>query len=517
MSNNNSGIKDSLLGNTLLSIFSWGFPLCLAFIATPILVTRLGNKYYGIYALGMTFLTGVFSTGIGKLAAKYVPEFRAAGKSDDLSEALSATVWLTFSVGILQASVLALAAPYLVSEVFLIEPGLRPTVVAVLYLSCFGGVAVMFSQIFQYVLQGLHRFGSFALITNLNALILSIGNIFLVVNGYGVPALLFWNSLVSALTGILFFVRSRMVLPELRFTFKISRRIRFAVARYAGSIMAYQALTSIFLVFERSWITRSFGTEILAFYVIPATLAVYMHGFLAAFVQVIFPLANELLGNIPKLVSLYHRATKVVFAVTVFIAVTYITSGEMFLELWVGREFAVNSHTVLVILSVALGINAISLVVWLLAEVFRISSLNALSSAIWMGVSIPLMLFLAGPWGIEGIAFSRLVGIVFSIPLIFYIEKRCFGENFWTFWLLLVARTGFATVAIVLILPLVFNHFDAGWIVLAARVFLGGGLFCGALFMTGFLSRDEIELARGMLLGFLGRKSPAINGKQPPH
>lgn len=513
MSNNNSGIKDRLLGNTLLSIFSWAFPLCLAFIATPILVSRLGNENYGIYALGMTFLTGVFSTGIGKLAAKYVPEFRAAGKPGDLSEAVSATVWLTFSVGILQASVLALAAPYLVSEVLLIEPGLRSTVVAVLYLTCFGGVAVMFSQIFQYVLQGLHRFGSFALITNLNGLILSIGNIFLVVNGYGVAALLFWNSLVSALTGILFFVRSRTVLPELRFTFKINRRIGSAVARYAGSIMAYQALTSIYFVFERSWITRSFGTEILAFYVIPTTLAFYMHGFLAAFVQVIFPLANELLGDIPKLVSLYQKATKIVFAITVFIVVTYITSGEMFLGLWVGREFAANSHTVLIILSMAFGINAISLIVWLLAEVFRISSLNALSSAIWMGVSIPLMLFFAGPWGIEGIAFARLVGIVFSIPLIFYIEKRCLGENFWTFWLLLIVRTAFATVAVISVVPLVFNHFDAGWIVIAARVFLGGGVFCAALFITGFLSRDEIELAKRMVRSFFDRRSSVKNGK----
>ena len=65
--------------NTVLSVASWFFPLALAFIATPIIVRGLGNEQYGVFAIALGFVSYAFSSGIGRISAKYIPEFRSSG------------------------------------------------------------------------------------------------------------------------------------------------------------------------------------------------------------------------------------------------------------------------------------------------------------------------------------------------------------------------------------------------------------------------------------------------------
>ena len=181
-----SNSRRGFLVNTFFSLISWLFPLCLAFVATPIIVKALGNELYGIYALFLGFLSFAFTTGVGRVAAKYIPEYRVSGDSAALAETISATLWLSISIGIVQAVILASATAFLVTDILLIEPGLRDIAITSLYLASGAGLVMMVSQVFQSALHGQHRFDSYAFLTNLNGLLLAGGNIFLVWNAYGV-------------------------------------------------------------------------------------------------------------------------------------------------------------------------------------------------------------------------------------------------------------------------------------------------------------------------------------------
>lgn len=490
--------------NTLLSVVTWCFPLILAFIATPILVRGLGNENYGIFAIALGFVSYAFSSGIGRISAKYIPEFRSSGEPEKISEVISTSFVLTLAVGTLQAVTLAIAAPYIVSDILRVAPESQANVVNALYLASVGGLFLMLGYVFQFVLQGLHRFDNLALISNLSALLLNIGNIAIVLSGYGVSSLLLWNAIVFGLIAFLYYLGSRRLLPELRFSFRFTRNTFISMSKYASSIVIYQTLSSVLFIFERTWIARHFGTETLTFYVIPLMLAFYMHGLLASVAQVLFPVVNELLNDRERMIGVYKKATKMVLVIIVFIVGSYIASGKQFLHVWINEEFARNSYYLLIILSAALGLNAIGMVAWQLAEAFRRPGLNALSTGLWLATSIPLMIILVDWWHSEGVAFARLIGVITTIPIMFYIEKRFLGSFFWRFWLGIGFRVGIAAFAMILTEIVIYQYTEVSWAVLCGTSAAGSLVFGGTLLLVGYFSKDELRVARDMLLRMTG-------------
>src|SRR5687768_14962260 len=179
--------------NAALSTSTWILPLALSFIATPILLSAFGNEAYGIYAVVMGFVGYSFTFGIGKAAAKYVAEYRAAGANDLASESLSATLWLSLLVGSAGAVSIAAVAGQFVENVLLIpaadaDEARRGLIVA-------AGIIffTMLSQVWSFTLQGLHRFDRYAAITAFGSVILNVGAIALAWRGFDVIAILLWN------------------------------------------------------------------------------------------------------------------------------------------------------------------------------------------------------------------------------------------------------------------------------------------------------------------------------------
>lgn len=500
MTDNTHDAKRRITRNVIFSLVAWFLPLVVAFIATPILVKSLGTEQYGILALVLGFLSYSFTFGTGKIVAKFIPELLPRNQSEKLSEVISATLWFSLSIALIGSVTVALLAGYLVSNVLLIPFESREMAVASLYLASATGLVVMVGQTFQFVLQGLHRFGSYVLLTTLNGLMLGVGNIVLVLSGYGVASLLAWNLITAVFTGLLFFIRARRFMPEFTPTFRIDNSIWGSVLKYGGNIILFQVFANILYVFERTWVTRKFGPQGLTFYSVPMLLAVYMHGIVASFAQPLFPQINELLDNRDKLVSLYQKATKIVLAVVTFSSVAYTIAGKSFLSLWVNADLAENSYSLLVIHSLTFGLMAITIISLQVAEAFRFSRLMSIMTFTWMILSIPLMIFAADLWGSQGVAMSRLIAVVFTFPLILFVEKKFLGHVFWRFWLAAGSRLIVAAAATTFFGYHFFYRIQESWLTLVVGIIGCSILFAALLLISGYLSRNERDLIRSLVI-----------------
>jgi O-antigen/teichoic acid export membrane protein len=497
--------RSRLALNSLFSLFAWFFPNILGFVATPILVKGLGNEQYGLFAIVLGFISYSFTFGSGKVVAKYIPEFQASGEQHKIAQVVSGTFWFNLAIGLIGSISLALFAPVIVADVLLIAPDSQSIAIHALYLAGAIGLVTMISQIFQFVLQGLHRFDNYVLLTNLNGLLLSAGNIVLVLSGYGVVALLLWNLSAISFTGLLFYLRSKSLLPESGLTFKVDREMFATVVRYGSNIILYQIFANVLFIFERSWVVRKFGAEALTFYFVPMLLAIYMHGLVGSFVQALFPVVNELLNNIPKLIRLYQKATKLIFAIVVFIVANYISGGRLFLTLWVSPELSANAYELLIIHSLTFGLIALCVIAWQLAEAFKRPELNVIMTGTWMLIAIPLMILAADHWKSEGIALSRLAAVLVTFPLIFYIEKTFLGRIFWGFWWSIIYKVGIATIVMVLLQSQIYGRFPSSYLTLFIGGLVGIAAFGVILLATGFLSVEEKTMIREMLAR--GRKA----------
>ncbi|QQS33112.1 MAG: oligosaccharide flippase family protein [Acidobacteriota bacterium] len=304
--------------NAIFSVLSWMLPLGLSLIVTPIIVSGLGTASFGIYALALGFIGYSFTFGIGKAAGKYVAQFKAAGDTKAISEAVTAVLAASAILGVVAAIVFWLFSRTLVVELLALPDDQVEAATRSLQLAGMVILFTMISLVYQNVLQGIQRFDRLLLISNISAVSMNAGAAVIAFNGGTVEALLLWNLITVASIAIVFFLTAKALLPELRFDLSIRNQIRRKVFFYSGSIILYQVAGNLLFIFERSLIVREFGTSVLTFYAIPLSLAVHFLGFAAGISLAVFPAANSLLGDKDKSLVLYKVSTKLLVGASSF-------------------------------------------------------------------------------------------------------------------------------------------------------------------------------------------------------
>lgn len=490
----------SIFKNVLYGFATWIFPLGLSFAATPIIIRALGDKDYGIYALVLGFIAYSFNLSFGRAITKYIAEYRAAGETEKIREVISATLFINITVGIAGLLLIVLSAKYLVVNAFQIEPENQDVSIYALYLAALTIFFLMLNQVFNSILQGIHRFDIFSKITLFNSVGVISGNIILALQGYGLLILLAWNLLITFLTCLIFIVSAKRLLPEFGISFRIKRETVKAVLKFSAGVIGYQILANLFVLFERGWITRRLGSENLTYYVVPMSLAIYIQSFSSSIVLVIFPLASELKNDRAKLLRLYTKAVKAVCFFTVFIVATLIVHSHDFLELWIHKEnFADQSYQLLTLHAITFGLLAIQAVAWQMTEGLGFPQFNTLIYSICLIINVVLMVFLTQSFGNAGIAFSRTIGFSIMFLSLFYVEKWFFYQIQFKFWTKLIATLGAAIAASIIVQEIITRNFPVRWIWLIASVFGGGIVYCLTLFLLGFITAEEKLLIRSLL------------------
>ena len=489
----------SIARNVIHNFSSWILPLVLSFIATPYIVRLLGHEDYGIYSLAISFIAYSFNFNVGRAITKYVAEYRVRNESEKISEVISATLFINLSIGGFGLIAIVSLANVLASYVLKIPPESHDKTVQALYIAALTIFFLMLFQLFTAILQGVHRFDVTAKINNVNNILLISGNLALALAGFGLLALLLWNLLVTVYSMIAAAFAAKRLLPEFTLNLKFRRETLIEVFKYSSGVIAYQLLANILLLFERSWITGRLGAESLTFYVVPMMLAIYIHGFFANLISVVFPLVSELKHEPEKLLRLYQKATKTVAFLAIFIGATLMVESRHFLTLWMGADFAEKSTSVLILLTLTFTFLAIKIVSWQLAEGLGYPNYNSYFYMLCFIISIFGMVWLINDYGNFGVAIARAVGFGVLFLSTFYVEKLFLGKIQVKFWLRLFGILAVSTALAVAVESYLSAKLGLSWVSLIVSGLSGGVVYCVTAWLMGFVSDDEIALVKGIL------------------
>lgn len=489
----------SIFRNVLYGSLTWVLPLIIGFIATPIIVRSLGHNDYGIYALILGFISYSFTFNFGRAITKYIAEYRVTGKTEKIREVISASLLLNIVVGSIGMVALCLLAPWLVADVFQIDTDSQQKTITAINIASAVIFLWMLSQVFTSVLQGIHRFDVYSKILTANSFVLALGNLILAYSGFGLVALLTWNVIVLMVFFIVFGYAARSLLPEFGITFSLKRETLTKVLRYSSAIVASQILANVLLLFERGLITHRFGSESLTYYVVPMSLGLYLQGFVASLVVVVFPLASELKDEREKLLRLYLKVTKVICLIVVFAVVTVSLESSVFLRLWMGDSFADNSANLLVIHITCFGLIAIMAIAWQMTEGLGFPQFNTAATGICTTVGVLLMMALSNSLGNYGVALARLAAFALAFCSIFVIERKFFKKVQLRFWSSMTWKLGLAAVIAAAVEYVISSSFALNWLTLTIAVFAGGAAYCLILWLQNFITEDDKLLIRGIL------------------
>jgi O-antigen/teichoic acid export membrane protein len=441
----------------------------------------------------MGFIGYSFNFSIGRAITKYVSAYRANNQTERIGEVLSSTLILNLCVSFVSAGALVLMTNWLITHVLNIAPKLQPQARLAFYLASAGLVFTMLSQVFNAVPQAVQRFDVYSLIATSAGIATILGNGLLVWRGFGVNALIAWNVIAMVFACAAYFFALRRLLPEAHMTLRIKKDLLLGIIRFSGAVTAYQVFANLLVLFERSWLTRTLGPAAVTYYVVPMTIALYIHAFIASLTLMIFPMtseANARQDNV-RLYLIYTRALKYVCMLVAFLTITLAIGSWKFLSNWMGPDFAHHSARVLAIQAVAFGVIAIGIVSWQMVEGMGYPSRNALLVVSWVMIAIPLIVVLTPRLGIEGTAYARLMGVLTVPVYTLYVERRIFGRCLWEFW----RRTGLMLILAGSIMgvmqTILFNKLPDSWLWLGASVCASGCLFFGLLWLAGYLDQNE--------------------------
>lgn len=482
--------------NALYGLLTWIVPIGLSFVATPVILRSLGHADFGIYALVLGFIGYSFTFSFGRAITKYVAEYRRSGESERIGAIVWSSIILNLSVGAVGVLVISLLAPWLVRDIFLIEPAAQERSILAFYIAAVTIFATTLNQLASSALQGLHRFDLYSKIFTASGILTIGGNLVLALNGAGLNSLLLWNLVVVSVFALICLIVTKRNLPELTLPPILERESFAKVARFNAGIVGYQILANLLLLFERGWITNRLGVENLTYYVIPLTLGIQLNAFISSLVQVIFPLASELADDRPKLLALYLKATRLVAIVVVLAVSMVISLAPWFLTLWVGGEIAKESAPVLKIIIVAFGIASILTVVWQLNDGLGNTSLNLLVFLPCLLLCLLLMVNITSAYENIGVAISRLSGFLVLTLLIPIAEKKYFRKVQAGFWLRSIFSLGIAAAVNFIASHFVISYLELSWVSFFASCVAGGSAYFTVLLVLRYVSVAELRSFR---------------------
>jgi O-antigen/teichoic acid export membrane protein len=414
--------------NAGLNLLGHALPVAVALLVMPVVVRGLGPAHFGLLALAWTVVSyaGFLDLGLGRAATKRVSEAVWTGEGSRVRRLATTVVGVQAILGGIMGGALWHFAPAL-ARLLVADPSLQAEGAAILGVLGLGVPAVLVTSAYRSILEGLHRFD----LVNLARAPLSAA-IFLVsaagvVAGASLPAIVGWLVVTryagTAVHGLL----CRRAAPP--GPGGVDPAALGGLLRFGGWVAVSNTIVPIGLYLERFVLSGLRGPVALAYYSAPQELMLKLHLLPAAVTGGLFPAFSGLSarGDAAELLRQVRRGARIIALLLAVPAAVLVATAEPLLTVWLGSDYGVRSSGVMRLLGLAVFLNGLAYLPFVLAEgtgrpdlvaKYHLAELLPYSAALWL---------LTHHYGIMGTAVALTLRMTFMAPLLYALVVRSAG------------------------------------------------------------------------------------------
>lgn len=414
--------------NAIYGLLGSVWPLVFSLLITPIIVSNLGYKEYGVYVFISTVLSmlGLLDFGLSTAIKKYLSEYHAQKETEKIY-CLVGTANIIFIgigilgmtlifIGIMLSSIMPLLTPYSVYKIGLMAAGL------LFFINTISSVA-------NIIPSALQRFDIGFKIGLVVLTIQQISILVLVINGYNINAIFITQLIIALFNLFIQIYISNKILPNT--IYRISWNIYEAKKNYIfGAVTFINNLATTSLTYlDRLIIPFFLGSASLSYYSLPGNISNRIPSISNSLAGILFPLASSLngTGNKETLKKLYVRSFRLITVLAITLGVVTISYAKELLTYWISPELGEKASTVLIILAIT---NVLLAIIGPLSQFLlgmgKLKFLTILSISMAIANTI-LILILIKPFGIVGVALAYLLSLLPAIYMFYYTEKHYLG------------------------------------------------------------------------------------------
>ena len=414
--------------NSLLNFLGQVLPLGVAAVAVPLIIRDMGLERYGLLSLSWILL-GYFTfldMGLGRATTNAVADLCSSGKRNQIGLVVSFSLLLNLLVGIIGGALGWIITPWIVDTAFAVPAALREEALAMFSVLALSIPLITAAATLRGVLEGFQRF-DYSNAVKSPALTL----MFLLPLMYK-PFHLDLAQVVSLIVvsrflAVLVFVW--MVWKIDHKAFSIAVRVPGSMKQllhYAGWLTVSNVFSPVLMYAERLLIAAMVPLGMVGFYTAPYEIISRLPMIPASVGTTLFPSFSSIPKDAGQAVvgRLFVRPTKFILFVVTPLAAVFIFFPTEILTLWLGKEFALKSHDVLVFLSAGFFLNCLAHVP--LAALLGLgrpdlkAKIDIAEAAVFVGISYLLISVL----GIIGAAAGKGLILALDAAVMFMLAKQ---------------------------------------------------------------------------------------------
>jgi O-antigen/teichoic acid export membrane protein len=413
--------------NSIFNLVGQILPMLAGLLTIPYIVHGLGTAQYGILSIALMLLGyfSIFDLGLSRATVKFVAENLTPDKIHKVPELVWTSLSLLIALGTVGGALAALFVPVSVTHFFKMPPEFAGEARTALFILCAAMPIMLGNDALRGVLEATQRFDlvncvkvpASVLFYLVAAMVIPFG-----VHVAGIVALLVSIRLISSLFYLRFCLR---VIPGLGSHIRFSRAALGPLATFGGWIMVSNVTAPVFGYLERFMIASILSVSMLTFYSAPYELVSRLLIFPMAIVPSLFPYfsfhGDKSRSEVSEVTS---RAVKYLFLVLTPPAAVFIFFAHDIMNLWLGPQFAVQSSSVLQIITVVFFLNAFAIIPYTSVQALGRPDLKAILDLITIPVYVAVSWWLMRSAGINGAAFAKLLVTISDVFFLYIFAFR---------------------------------------------------------------------------------------------
>lgn len=348
-----------MLRNIASNWVGYGINMAVSFLLSPLLVHKLGDVAYGVWAIAVQLgaYMGVLDFGIRVAVTRFLTQYHERGDTRRINETLTTAILLLGGFGLF-CSVVAVPLAWWTPAHMGVAAGLMtPARIAIFLIGI--SVAVTFpGALFTGALAALSRYDLINLRSSIGALVRGLLLWFLLAQGYGLIAVAVASVVVTVVNyAVEFMLANRAygglqpVLPRPFWGSNVSALFQFSAFAFLLSISSRLLLWSDNVV-----VGMVLGPVAVTYYAIGGNLVDCMRSVLSSITCVFVPIASsyDAKQDMDGLRRLFIRGSRLTLLFLLPGICGLFTIGKPFIGLWMGERYIPYAFPVLVLLTVPL-------------------------------------------------------------------------------------------------------------------------------------------------------------------
>lgn len=474
----------SIAKNTIYNLLGNIIPLIFALVFIPPLIKGLGTERFGILSIAW-MIVGYFSFfdfGLGRGLTKIIAEKIGLNQTDQIPKIFWTSLFLMISISLIAVIGLLFFVPSLVN-IFKISQNLQHETTNIFYMLALSIPVVTTMTGLRGLLEAYQKFATINIMKVFLGIFTFLGPLLVLI----ITNSLFWIIAFLIFTRIiiwiLYLLQCLKVARGIRNEIRVDLNSIKPVLKFSIWITVGNIIVPIIFYSDRFLIGALISVTAITYYVTPFEVVTKLMMISVALSGVLFPIFSASFFNNPNITKkIFLRGVKFIFLTMYPFVLLIITFSYEGIELWLGKDFAVNSSLIMQLLAIGILMNSMSLIPNIFFQGIGKPRIPTLINLVELPVYILMMWFSIKFNGINGAAMAFTIMATIDAIGMYIVAHRMFAIRFESKFSLIM----FLLMLSVLIVPFLLSNiiFKIILVVISLSVFI-------LIAWNRFLSVDE--------------------------